>query len=103
MKISPNWKPKLVLDPYTGYPIAMPDTAVSLPDTKKTATKLAEDLRELKLSPETKEAMARYLPYLEEAQRKLLFTLIVFVGIIILSAIFYKPIMIFVMGRFNLK
>jgi sec-independent protein translocase protein TatC len=80
----------------------MPATTEALPSTKETATKLAEDLRDLKLSPETKEAMARYLPYLEEAQRKLLFTLVIFIATVVGSAIFYKPIMTFVMSRFNL-
>jgi sec-independent protein translocase protein TatC len=75
----------------------MPET-----ETKQIATKLAEDITELKISPETKEAMARYIPYLEEAQRRLLLTLIIFVATVVISAIFYKPIMIFVMGRFNL-
>jgi len=89
--------PKQPADPSPNTP-----NPPKVPSTKQTATQLAQDLRDLKISPETKAAMVRYMPYLEEAQRKLLFTLIIFVMTVVLAAIFYKPILNFVMGRFNL-
>ena len=72
------------------------------PSVKQEANAIARDITSLKLSPETREAMRRYMPYLEEAQRKLLFTFVAFILTVILAAIFYKPILNLIMGKFNL-
>jgi sec-independent protein translocase protein TatC len=75
----------------------------SQPDPKAQGTKLAQDLQNLKLSPETKAAMVRYLPYLEEAQKRLLFTLAVFGVTALLAGLNYKRIIVFVLARFDLQ
>lgn len=90
----------LLAKPYTLrlYCHRMPRTR----SVKTEADALARDLTDLKLSPETKEAMRRYMPYLEEAQKRLLFTLAVFILVSLLSGIFYKQILIFILSRFDL-
>lgn len=47
-------------------------------------------------------AMRQYMPYLKEAQRRLLTTGVVFFVTAILGAIFYKQILTFVMSQFDL-
>jgi sec-independent protein translocase protein TatC len=80
----------------------MPKT-IAESDPKKEGTKLAEDLQNLKLSPETREAMVRYLPYLEEAQKRLLYTLGVFAVTALLAGLNYKKLIVFVLARFDLE
>lgn len=76
----------------------MPD-----PDTQTTANSIARDLTNLKLSPETQAAMAKYMPYLDELRKKLVIVLIIFFSAALGGAIFYKQILLFIMGRFDLE
>jgi len=52
---------------------------------------------------EVKEAMERYMPYLEEAQKRLLYSGIVFLTSAVAGGIFYKQILTFIMARFDLS
>ena len=71
------------------------------PSTKtQSHTQEKDDLSHL--SPEAREAMVKYMPYMQEAQRKLLVVLAVFIVTALLGAIFYKQILLFVMSRFDL-
>ncbi|OGV96953.1 hypothetical protein A2W24_02400 [Microgenomates group bacterium RBG_16_45_19] len=76
-----------------------------MPDahTQKTANQIARDLTSLKLSPESRAAMERYLPYLDELRRKLFIVLIVFLIMAVIGALFYKQVLLFILGRFNLE
>lgn len=53
-------------------------------------------------NPAVKEAAKTYGPYLEEAQRRLLRTLIVFFAAALIGALEYKRILNFIMNRFDL-
>ena len=72
-------------------------------ETQKTATHIAQDITTLKISPETRKAMERYMPYLNELRKKLFIVIIVFGVFFCLGAIGYKQILVFIMGRFNLQ
>lgn len=72
------------------------------PSLSSTAQGIARDITSLKLSPETQEAMAKYAPYLNELRKKLFTVVIVFLFFALLGAFFYKQILLFIMGRFNL-
>jgi len=71
-------------------------------DIATRSAKVAHDIANLEFSPEVKAAMARYLPYLEELQKKLLQVVIVMLGATILGAIYHRQILTFVLQRFDL-
>jgi sec-independent protein translocase protein TatC len=48
------------------------------------------------------DSIARYLPYLEEIQKRLIVVVIVFLLSALLGAIFYKDILVFIMRHFDL-
>lgn len=54
------------------------------------------------LSNETKANMEKYMPYLEEAQKRLLLSVGVLVATAAIGAIYYRQILTFIMGRFDL-
>lgn len=76
----------------------MPDS-----ETQKTANSIAQDITSLKLSPETQAAMAKYAPYLNELRKKLFIVLTLFFTFAVIGAVFYKQILTFIMGRFDLE
>jgi sec-independent protein translocase protein TatC len=55
-----------------------------------------------KLSPELEESIKKYMPYLKEAQKRLLITGIIFLIAAVVGGIFYKTILNFIMGQFDL-
>lgn len=55
------------------------------------------------LSPQTQAAINRFLPYLQEVQRRLTTILIVFAAGAAIGFIYYQKILTFVMGLFNLE
>ncbi len=55
------------------------------------------------LSPETQEAIKKYMPYLQEAQKKLLIVGFVFLAASILGGFFHRQILTFIMHRFDLS
>lgn len=57
----------------------------------------------LQLSPETKAAIKRYLPYLQEIRKKLLGVGIIFALFGLIGFFFYQKILTFTMGLFNLQ
>lgn len=48
-------------------------------------------------------AMMRYLPYLSEVRKRLLFVFAVFFVAWVVGFIYYRPIVLFIMGLFNLR
>jgi sec-independent protein translocase protein TatC len=54
------------------------------------------------LPPETQEAIQKYMPYLQEAQKKLLLVGFVFLAASILGGFFHRQILTFIMHRFDL-
>lgn len=65
-------------------------------------TKKAAPKDEPTLSPEVRAAMEKYMPYLEEAQRRLLISSLILLGGAIIGGFNYKTILTFIMGRFDL-
>jgi len=55
------------------------------------------------LSPEVQESIRRYLPYLEELRKKFFIFIGVFLGIALISGIFYQHVLRFLLSLFNLQ
>lgn len=74
-----------------------------MPKSNKKTSKSPTKKESPPLDPQTQDKMDKYMPYMEEIQKKLFQVIVVFVIFAIIGGIYYQQILRLVMGLFNLE
>ena len=74
-----------------------------MPKTNQKTSKTTTKKESSSPDPKTQEKMDKYMPYMEEIQRKLFQVLVVFFTFAIIGGIYYQEILRLIMGFFNLE